>query len=58
MLGSPFEITVIAKDTIQGNFFADLAVAEVKRIENQISDWIPTTQISEINKNAGKKALN
>lgn len=57
MLGSPFEITVIAKDTIQGNFFADLAVAEVKRIENQISDWIPTTQISEINKNAGKKAI-
>ena len=57
MLGSPFEITVIAKDTIEGNYFADLAVAEVKRIENQISDWIPTTQISEINKNAGKKAI-
>lgn len=57
MLGSPFEITVIAKDTIEGNYFADLAVSEVKRIENQISDWIPTTQISEINKNAGKKAI-
>lgn len=57
MLGSPFEITVIAKDTIEGNYFADLAVAEVKRIENQISDWIPTTQISEINRNAGKKAI-
>lgn len=57
MLGSPFEITVIAKDTIEGNYFTDLAVAEVKRIENQISDWIPTTQISEINRNAGKKAI-
>lgn len=57
MLGSPFEITVISKDTIEGNYFIDLAVAEVKRIENQISDWIPTTQISEINKNAGKKAI-
>lgn len=57
MLGSPFEITVIAKDTVEGNYFADLAVAEVKRIENQISDWIPTTQISEINRNAGKKAI-
>ncbi|HLP65251.1 FAD:protein FMN transferase [Flavobacterium sp.] len=57
MLGSPFEITVIAKDTVEGNYFADLAVAEVKRIENQISDWIPTTQISEINKNAGKRAI-
>ncbi len=57
MLGSPFEITVIAKDTVEGNYFANLAVAEVKRIENQISDWIPTTQISEINKNAGIKPI-
>lgn len=57
MLGSPFEITVVAKDTVEGNYFVDLAVAEVKRIENQISDWIPTTQISEINRNAGKKAI-
>lgn len=53
MLGSPFEITVVAKDTIQGNYFIDKAVAEVKRIENLISDWIPTTQISKVNKNAG-----
>lgn len=53
MLGSPFEITVVAKDTMQGNFFIDKAVAEVKRVENLISDWIPTTQISEVNKNAG-----
>ena len=57
MLGSPFEITVIAKDTVEGNYFANLAVVEVKRIENQISDWIPTTQISEINKNAGIKPI-
>lgn len=53
MLGSPFEISVVSKDTIQGNYFIDKAVAEVKRIENLISDWIPTTQISEVNKNAG-----
>ncbi|WP_396169399.1 FAD:protein FMN transferase [Flavobacterium sp.] len=53
MLGSPFEMTVVAKDTIQGNQYIDLAVAEVKRIENLISDWIPSTQISQVNKNAG-----
>lgn len=57
MLGSPFEITVVAKDTVEGNKYCDLAVAEVKRIENLISDWIPTTQISEINRNAGKKTV-
>jgi thiamine biosynthesis lipoprotein len=53
MLGSPFEMTVVSKDTIQGNIFIDMAVAEVKRIENLISDWIPTTQISQVSKNSG-----
>ena len=57
LLGSPFEITVVAKDSSQGNFFIDLAIAEVKRIENQISDWIPTTPISMVNKNAGIQAV-
>ena len=45
LLGSPFEITVVASDSIQGYQFTDLAIAEVRRIENLISDWIPTTQI-------------
>ena len=57
MLGSPFEITVVAKDSLEGNHFIDLAISEVKRIENQISDWIPTTQISLVNKNAGIQAV-
>ncbi|RBN51487.1 FAD:protein FMN transferase [Flavobacterium psychrolimnae] len=57
MLGSPFEVTAVAKDTIKANEYIDLAVAEVKRIENLISDWIPTTQISEINRNAGIKPI-
>jgi FAD:protein FMN transferase len=57
MLGSPFEMTVVAKDTVQGNEFIDLAIAEVKRIEYLISDWIPTTQISQVNQNAGIKAV-
>jgi thiamine biosynthesis lipoprotein len=57
MLGSPFEVTAVAKDTIKANEYIDLAVAEVKRIENLISDWIPTTQISEINRNAGIKPV-
>lgn len=53
MLGSPFEISVVAKDTLEGEHFAVMAVEEVKRIENLISDWIPTTQISIVNQNAG-----
>ncbi len=53
LLGSPFEMTVVANDTIQGNKYINQAVAEVKRIENLISDWIPTTEISRVNQNAG-----
>ncbi|QIH37663.1 FAD:protein FMN transferase [Flavobacterium sp. Sr18] len=57
MLGSPFEVTAVAKDTIKANEYIDLAIVEVKRIENLISDWIPTTQISEVNRNAGIKPV-
>ncbi len=57
MLGSPFEITVVTKDTVKANEYIDLAIAEVKRIENQISDWIPTTPISQVNQNAGVKSI-
>ena len=53
LLGSPFEITVVAKDSIEADKFTSLAISEVKRIENLISDWIPTTQISKVNQNAG-----
>ncbi|NHN25877.1 FAD:protein FMN transferase [Flavobacterium jejuense] len=53
LLGSPFEITVIAKDTIIGNKYCNLAIDEVKRVENLISDWIPSSQISKVNQNAG-----
>lgn len=57
MLGSPFEMTVVAQDTVQGNQYINLAVTEVKRIENLISDWIPTTQLSQVNQNAGIKPI-
>jgi thiamine biosynthesis lipoprotein len=53
LLGSPFEITVVAKDSIEANQYIAMAFAEVKRIEYLISDWIPTTQISKVNQQAG-----
>jgi thiamine biosynthesis lipoprotein len=57
MLGSPFEITVVAKDIPEADSYIDMAVAETSRLEHLISDWIPTTPISEINRNAGIKAV-
>ncbi|MEZ7500242.1 FAD:protein FMN transferase [Flavobacterium sp. Arc3] len=57
MLGSPFEMIVEAKDIPQADTYIDMAVAEVSRVENLISDWIPTTPISEVNRNAGIKPV-
>ncbi|PVX47620.1 thiamine biosynthesis lipoprotein [Flavobacterium sp. 103] len=57
MLGSPFEMTVVAKDTTEANIYINMAVGEVRRIENEISDWIPTTPISEVSRNAGIKPV-
>lgn len=57
LLGSPFEIILVGKDTVEINKNIDLGIGEVKRIENLISDWIPTTPISEINRNAGIKPI-
>lgn len=57
LMGSRFEITIVAKDKITANAYIDSSSAEITRIENLISDWIPTTQVSEINKNAGIKPV-
>ena len=57
LLGSPFEITVVAIDSVEGANYTTMAINEVKRIENFISDWIPSSQISNVNQNAGIKAI-
>ncbi len=57
MMTSPFEMTVVAKDTTEGNKYIDAAIAEVSRIENLVSDWKPQTQISDVNRNAGIKPV-
>lgn len=57
LIGSPFEIILVGKDTTEINKNIDLGITEVKRIENVISDWIPTSLISEVNANAGIKPV-
>ena len=52
-MGSRFEITVVANDSIQGHELIDSAVAEITRIEKLISSWDENSQTSEINRNAG-----
>nr|WP_230935662.1 FAD:protein FMN transferase [Psychroserpens luteolus] len=57
LMGSRFDITVVAKDTIQANQYIDLAVLEITRIEKLISSWDIKSQTSEINRNAGLKPV-
>lgn len=53
LMGSRFDITVVANDSAQGNSYIDLAIGEISRIEHLISSWDPRSQTSAINENAG-----
>lgn len=53
LMGSRFEITVVAADKADGDQYIDLAVAEIIRIEKLISSWDYSSQTSEINRKAG-----
>ncbi|TRZ43625.1 FAD:protein FMN transferase [Robertkochia solimangrovi] len=53
LMGSRFDITVVAADETAGNGYIDDAVSEITRIERLISSWDPDSQTSKINANAG-----
>ncbi|MEO6346439.1 MAG: FAD:protein FMN transferase [Aquaticitalea sp.] len=55
LMGSRFDITVVANSVEQGDGYIDLAVDEISRIEKLISSWDSKSQTSEINRNAGLK---
>ncbi|MCB0399283.1 MAG: FAD:protein FMN transferase [Winogradskyella sp.] len=57
LMGSRFDITVVAKDSIEGDKFIEMAIDEIKRIENLISSWDENSQTSKINRNSGIKAV-
>ncbi len=57
LMGSRFDITVVANDSVKGNQAIDLAVAEITRIEKLISSWDANSQTSEINRNSGIKPI-
>ncbi|HTE27174.1 FAD:protein FMN transferase [Flavitalea sp.] len=57
LMGARFDITIVAKDSITAEQYIDSCIAEIRRIEYLISDWIDTTQVGRINKNAGIKPV-
>lgn len=57
LMGSRFEITVVASNKSEGDQFIRMAIDEITRIEQLISSWDPSTQTSLINQNAGIKPV-
>ncbi|WP_439647531.1 FAD:protein FMN transferase [Abyssalbus ytuae] len=57
LMGSRFDITMVAENETKANFYVDEAIAEISRIEKLISSWNPDSQTSLINKNAGVKPV-
>ncbi|HEY4540240.1 MAG TPA: FAD:protein FMN transferase [Faecalibacter sp.] len=53
LMGSRFKITLVDTDSISVEKNINKAIDEMVRIENLISDWKPTSQVSQINQNAG-----
>src|SRR5690606_31804684 len=57
LMGSRFDISIVASERQFAQAYIDTAVSEITRIEKLISDWIPESQVSEINRNAGIKPV-
>jgi thiamine biosynthesis lipoprotein len=57
LMGSRFDISVVAENQKEGDDYIDLAVNEITRIEKIISSWDPSTETAEINRNAGIKPV-
>lgn len=53
LMGGRFDISIVAQDSLSAEQNIDNIIAEISRIENLISDWKPTSQISLVNQNAG-----
>ena len=53
LMGTRFELTVVASSEQIGYINIDEAVAEITRIERMISSWDPDSETSRINENAG-----
>lgn len=57
LMGSRFDISVVAKDSIEGSKYITSAIDEITRIELLISSWDSNSQTSQINNSAGITAV-
>lgn len=57
LMGNRFEITVEADSDSEAEFYLDLAVNEIKRIEEKLSTYKKHSETNLINNNAGKQPV-
>lgn len=57
LMGSSFEFTIVARSPQEGQRLLDICVAEVERLENLLSEWRDSTQVAEINRQAGQRPV-
>jgi thiamine biosynthesis lipoprotein len=57
LMGGRFDITIVGRDSLTAEMSIDTVIAEITRIENLISDWKPTSQVSQVNANAGIRPI-
>ncbi len=57
LMGSRYDITVLATDQAEADRYIDMAASEISRIEQVISDWKEDTEVAEINRQAGIKPV-
>lgn len=57
LMGSDFEITVVADTEEEASLFMKQAVAEIQRIERLISSWDEQSETAEVNRQAGQQPV-
>ncbi|MEW4925067.1 FAD:protein FMN transferase [Algibacter sp. 2305UL17-15] len=57
LMGTAFSLGVLAQDKKKANQWLQMGVDEIKRIENLLSEYQPTSITSKINQNAGVKPV-
>ncbi|MGB5648012.1 MAG: FAD:protein FMN transferase [Muriicola sp.] len=57
LMGTKFDITVVAENETMGSGYINMAVNEIGRIEKLISSWDTESETSEVNRNAGIQAV-
>lgn len=56
-MGVDFELIVVAQSQDEAQAYFSLGQSEITRIEELISSWMPSSQTSEVNRNAGIKKV-